>query len=123
MTPRRDRNGYLNEFTVANQSPMPGVLVAALVGALFGLPNGFLTVTLSLSQHVSGLGITLFATSLASLCLSCRFSEGREPAYGDAVRHDGLAADPDTERPDAADAIATLVLVARRAAYRQALMK
>jgi general nucleoside transport system permease protein len=43
-----------------------GVAVAALVGALFGLLHGFLTVTLALSQHVSGLGITLFATSLAS---------------------------------------------------------
>ncbi len=43
-----------------------GVAAAALVGAALGLLHGFLTVTLSLSQHVSGLGITLFATSLAS---------------------------------------------------------
>ena len=32
-----------------------GVLVAALVGAAFGVLHGWLTVTLSLSQHVSGL--------------------------------------------------------------------
>jgi simple sugar transport system permease protein len=43
-----------------------GVAVAALVGAAFGLLHALLTVTLSLSQHVSGLGLTLFATSLAS---------------------------------------------------------
>jgi general nucleoside transport system permease protein len=43
-----------------------GVGVAALVGALLGLLHGWLTVSLALSQHVSGLGITLLATSLAS---------------------------------------------------------
>ena len=43
-----------------------GVAVAALVGALFGLLHAWLTVTLALSQHVSGLGITLLATSVAS---------------------------------------------------------
>jgi len=42
-----------------------GVLVAALAGALFGLLHAILTVPLGLSQHVSGLGITLFATSVS----------------------------------------------------------
>src|SRR5512135_3824580 len=42
-----------------------GVLAAALTGAAFGLLHGLLTVPLALSQHVSGLGITLFATSVA----------------------------------------------------------
>ena len=42
-----------------------GVLVAALVGAAFGLVLGVLTVPLGLSQHVAGIGVTLFATSLA----------------------------------------------------------
>jgi simple sugar transport system permease protein len=42
-----------------------GVLVAALTGAAFGLLHAFLTVLLALSQHVSGLGITLLATSLS----------------------------------------------------------
>ena len=42
-----------------------GVCVAALIGALLGALHGWLTVTLSLSQHVSGLGITLLATSVA----------------------------------------------------------
>jgi ABC-type uncharacterized transport system permease subunit len=42
----------------------PGVAVAALTGAAFGLLHGFLTVPLGLSQHVTGIGITLLATSL-----------------------------------------------------------
>ena len=42
-----------------------GVLVAALTGAAFGLVHALLTVPLGLSQHVSGLGVTLLATSAA----------------------------------------------------------
>ncbi len=42
-----------------------GLLVAALAGALFGLLHAGLTVTLGLSQHVTGLGITLFASSVS----------------------------------------------------------
>jgi simple sugar transport system permease protein len=41
------------------------VLAAALVGMLLGLLMAFLAVDLGLSQHVSGLGITLFSTGLA----------------------------------------------------------
>lgn len=42
-----------------------GVAVAALTGAVFGLLHAFLTVGLALSQHVSGLGITMLASSLS----------------------------------------------------------
>lgn len=42
-----------------------GLMVAALSGALIGLLHAILTVPLGLSQHVSGLGITLFASALA----------------------------------------------------------
>ena len=42
-----------------------GVAVAALPGAVLGLLHAFLTVALALSQHVSGLGITLLATALS----------------------------------------------------------
>ena len=42
-----------------------GVLVAAATGAAFGLLHAFLTVPLALSQHVSGLAITLFASSVS----------------------------------------------------------
>lgn len=41
-----------------------GVAVAALTGVAFGLLHGFLTVPLALSQHVTGIGITLLAASL-----------------------------------------------------------
>lgn len=42
-----------------------GVLVAMAVGALFGLLHAVLTVPLGLSQHVTGIGVTLLASSLA----------------------------------------------------------
>lgn len=42
-----------------------GLVVAALSGAMMGLLHAMLTVPLGLSQHVSGLGITLFASSLS----------------------------------------------------------
>lgn len=42
-----------------------GVAGAALTGAVLGLLHAFLTVGLALSQHVSGLGITLLATALS----------------------------------------------------------
>ena len=56
-----------------------GVLVAALVGAAFGALHALLTVTLSLSQHVSGLGLTLFATSLASYAYRVSFPKVDSP--------------------------------------------
>jgi simple sugar transport system permease protein len=42
-----------------------GVCVAALTGAALGLLHAWLTVGLALSQHVSGLGITMLATALS----------------------------------------------------------
>ena len=42
-----------------------GVAVAALTGAAFGLVHALLTVPLGLSQHVTGIGVTLLATSLS----------------------------------------------------------
>ena len=56
-----------------------GVLVAAAVGAAFGLLHGWMTVTLALSQHVSGLGITLFASSLASYAYRVSFPKVDSP--------------------------------------------
>lgn len=51
--------------TLYTSSLWLGVLVAALVGLFFGLMMAVLVVYLGLSQHVSGLGITLFATGLS----------------------------------------------------------
>ncbi|MCF6273295.1 MAG: ABC transporter permease [Rhodobacteraceae bacterium] len=42
-----------------------GLLVAAAVGGFFGLIHAVLTVPLGLSQHVSGLGVTMLATSVS----------------------------------------------------------
>ncbi len=50
-----------------------GVAVAALTGLALGLLHGVLTVTLALSQHVAGLGLTLLATSLASYAYRVSF--------------------------------------------------
>lgn len=41
------------------------VLVAALFGALFGYIHSFFSVYMGLSQHVTGIGITMLATSLS----------------------------------------------------------
>jgi len=43
-----------------------GVLFAALVGALFGVLHASFTVYLGLSQHVTGIGITLLTVALSS---------------------------------------------------------
>jgi general nucleoside transport system permease protein len=56
-----------------------GILVAAIVGALFGLLHAFLTVHLALSQHVSGLGITLFASSITYYGYRVTFPKVTEP--------------------------------------------
>ncbi len=42
-----------------------GVLLAALIGILFGFLHGLFTVILGLSQHVTGIGITLLSANLA----------------------------------------------------------
>jgi ABC-type uncharacterized transport system permease subunit len=56
-----------------------GVLAAALVGMVLGFLMAFLAVYLSLSQHVSGLGITLFATGLAMFIYRLHFGSPTVP--------------------------------------------
>ena len=41
-----------------------GILIAAFTGALFGLLHAFFTVYLGASQHVTGIGITMLASSI-----------------------------------------------------------
>jgi len=53
--------GWLAVYQGANL--WAGVAAAALAGGALGLLHALLTVSLALSQHVSGLGITLFSTS------------------------------------------------------------
>jgi simple sugar transport system permease protein len=56
-----------------------GVFAAALVGMILGLLMAYLSVYLGLSQHVSGLGITLFATGLAMFIYRLRFGSPTVP--------------------------------------------
>ncbi len=56
-----------------------GVAAAALAGALIGALHAGLTVTLALSQHVAGLGITLLATSVASYAYRVSFPKVESP--------------------------------------------
>lgn len=55
--------GWLAVFNGADL--WTGIFIAAVAGGIFGLLHALLTVTLGLSQHVSGLGVTLFASSFS----------------------------------------------------------
>jgi len=55
------------------------LLIAALAGAIMGLLHAGLTVPLGLSQHVSGLAITLFASSLAFYIYRLTVEVGESP--------------------------------------------
>jgi len=63
--------GFL--VTLISGSLWTGVLAAALVGMILSLLMAFLSVYLGLSQHVSGLGITLFSTGLAMFVYRLHF--------------------------------------------------
>ena len=63
--------GFLVTFTTG--SLWAGVVAAALVGMILSLLMAFLSVHLGLSQHVSGLGITLFSTGLAMFIYRLHF--------------------------------------------------
>ena len=58
-----------------------GILVAALTGLVFGLLMGLLTVTLGLSQHVSGLGVTLLCTGLSFFLYRLIFGQPSQPPH------------------------------------------
>jgi len=69
--------GFL--VTFSSGSVWTGVLAAAMVGMLLGLLMAVLAVNLGLSQHVSGLGITLFATGLAMFVYRLHFGSPTVP--------------------------------------------
>ncbi|MNS83636.1 Branched-chain amino acid transport system / permease component [compost metagenome] len=56
-----------------------GVAVAAGVGLAFGLLHGWLTVSLALSQHVAGLGVTMLATSVSYYAYRLNFAQVSSP--------------------------------------------
>ena len=59
--------GAMSGFTAAyfSGNPWIGVAAALATGAALGLLHGAFTVVLGLSQHVAGIGLTLFASGLA----------------------------------------------------------
>jgi simple sugar transport system permease protein len=69
--------GFL--FTFTSGSIWLGVFAAACVGMLLGMLMALLSVNLGLSQHVSGLGITLFATGLAMFIYRLHFGSPTVP--------------------------------------------
>ncbi len=69
--------GFL--VTISTGSLWFGVFMAALVGMALGLLMAFLSVHLGLSQHVSGLGITLFAAGLAMFIYRLHFGSPTVP--------------------------------------------
>ncbi len=66
-------------FTYSSGSIWFGVFAAACVGMLLGFLMALLSVNLGLSQHVSGLGITLFATGLAMFIYRLHFGSPTVP--------------------------------------------
>ena len=54
-----------------------GVLAAAATGALMGVLHGLFTVVLGLSQHVCGIGITLFSSGIAYFFYRLIFGSSR----------------------------------------------
>jgi len=69
--------GFL--FTFASGSIWLGVFAAACVGMILGMLMALLSVNLGLSQHVSGLGITLFSTGLAMFIYRLHFGSPTVP--------------------------------------------
>jgi simple sugar transport system permease protein len=69
--------GFL--ITFVSGSIWFGVFAAACVGMLLGMLMALLSVNLGLSQHVSGLGITLFATGLAMFIYRLHFGSPTVP--------------------------------------------
>lgn len=85
--------GWLSVFNGADL--WTGVLVAGLVGGVFGLLHAILTVWLTVSQHVAGLGVTLLATSLSAFAYRVSFPQVSTPPTIEAFAPlEGLAGLP-----------------------------
>ena len=56
-----------------------GLLIAGVAGGVFGLLHAGLTVTLGLSQHVCGIGVTLFSSGLAYFLYRLIFGQQSVP--------------------------------------------
>ncbi len=80
--------GAMTGFLVSSKtgSLWLGVLAAMLIGMLLALLMAFLAVYLGLSQHVSGLGITLFSTGLAMFTYRLHFGSPTVPPIVEPFR-------------------------------------
>jgi len=58
---------------------LTGILFAAFIGGLFGLLHALFTVHLCLSQHVTGLGITMLAAALSSFVFKMLLPQATTP--------------------------------------------
>ena len=58
-----------------------GIAAAAVAGVAFGLLMGVLTVSLGLSQHVSGLGVTMLCTGLSFYFYRLIFGQPSQPPH------------------------------------------
>lgn len=77
-------SGWLWVYSGGNLTT--AVLVAAGVGAMIGLLHAGFTVSLGLSQHVTGIGITLLASSLSYFIIKMVLPESTTPPKIDAFQ-------------------------------------
>ena len=80
--------GFL--VTMSSGSLWVGVLAAAVIGMILSLLMAFLAVYLGLSQHVSGLGITLFSSGLAMFVYRIRIGSPIVPPTVEPFRQVAL---------------------------------
>ncbi len=73
--------GAMVGFSAAYYSGHPwiGIVAAALAGVALAALMGLLVITLGLSQHVSGLGVTMFASGLAFYGYRLIFGQPSQP--------------------------------------------
>ena len=73
--------GAMSGFTAAyfSGSLWLGMAAAAACGIVFGALMGLLTVTLGLSQHVSGLGVTMLCSGISFYCYRLIFGQPSQP--------------------------------------------
>ncbi|MFZ5791174.1 MAG: ABC transporter permease [Pseudomonadota bacterium] len=67
-----------------------GIAAAAATGAIMGLLMGLMTVTFGLSQHVSGIGVTLLCSGFAFFFYRLVFGEPSQPPKIEAFRPVGI---------------------------------